>query len=266
MRERDLLDAISGDAAAASRVVSEAMRRGQWTLVGEIAAAMTRDETEPAFRLTDLDKLRRGVREFEGDCHLPDGSGVRLPDGLHVRGRLSLVHCTVRMGNGIRVEGSCDMYNGRLSSPGEDFYVGGDLALMSTRDVVFGLRWHVDNVYAEHSRRLRITSTSTIRGDLRASGSEGLRIEAGVSVGGSVDLDMAKAPSLPEGFTVPGDLSLDGACEVVLPRGLVVQGDLRLRVVEDTIAIPEDLRVAGDLYVNRGQTVPDSLRHKVRCL
>lgn len=253
--------ALSGDAEAATLVVQDALRRGDWRLVEEMGAVISSGRSLQ-FDLTHPQMLYRGYREY-ATLDLVRWRVV-LPEGLRVHGLLNLSQSPCKaiprgsrlgavlagesgieeIGEDVRIEGDAHFGESQLRSIGENLYVGGEL-------------------YVGGTRGLKLPGSARVMGTLRAPSTYDFELEKGATLGAGLDLMNAVRPVLPEGLTVRGGFLLYGAEDVTLPAGLRVEGNASFRKCTNLV-IPEDIRVVGVVRADRGQRLPEALMASCR--
>jgi hypothetical protein len=90
-----------------------------------------------------------------------------------------------------------------------------------------------------------------VKGDLYLSESEFVSFPEGLQVEGSLFLEGQLEISLPKGLKVGEDLDLSGSYIKFLPQGLHVGRDLFLIDTFNLKSLPSDLKVEGDLWVEK---------------
>ncbi|KRQ01272.1 hypothetical protein AOQ73_18125 [Bradyrhizobium pachyrhizi] len=94
---------------------------------------------------------------------------------------------------------------------------------------------------------LLVLSSSAVIGNLDLGGSGAKLLPTQLTVRGNLHLQNTQIRMLPADLYVTGNLDLLGTEVSIINPGLIVGGDLTLG--EETISLPKEMQVHGDLYL-----------------
>lgn len=254
--------AVVFDAATVTPVAYRTVRAKIWKRVSKDIRQQTVGRTSTEWRPeryeeNTLEKLRRAKAAVErfrrlgvtpnpedlvinGDLDLsgapvkgsliPSGTGItRLPDGLHVKGKLILDPETTELPRGLKVDGYFGGYWSKIREIPDDVQFGGGVSFPST--------------LLKLPENMTVTSFSMDENPNITEWPPGF-----VVTRGDVNLYKSQIKRLPDGFTVANDLILSDSALEELPQGLRVGGKLDIRGTD--LKLRDDIEVGGIIRMN----------------
>jgi hypothetical protein len=193
------------------------------------------------------DLIINGALDLSGGTQpgsfIPKGTGItRLPDGLHVKGNLTLDPNTTTLPRGLRVDGHLSAFWSKITEVPDDIQVGRGMSFPSTL--------------------LRLPNSMTLEGFSMDENPNITVWPPGLTVRvGDVSLYKSKIKRLPDGFTAPNDLILTDSDLEELPQGLKVGGNLDIRGTN--LQLRDDIEVDGHIRmkVKFWGDIPDKFRN-----
>lgn len=243
MRQDLFKAALAGDAEAALLVMREALRATDWDTMHAVSSAMVSGAVGN-FRLTSLEMLKLGCRQFDGSLIAPDYDGY-LPADVSVTGDVNL-----------------QGYTGETFPEG--WTIGGMLNLRDSK-VTRLPKMLVGSVCLIDSQVREVDPEIEIRDELNAQNCPLETLPEGFALGSLIMGDQMSA--VPDGLNTRGSLNLSvgttrigsgvrvgGVLSGFHSRVSVLPGDLQCGSLSmwrgDLETVEDGVRVAGDVHLS----------------
>lgn len=177
-------------------------------------------------------------------------SRTKLPDGMHLRGSLTLFGTLItELPKGLKVDGfDCDIHCSLITQIPSDIQVAGKLDCRYLElkslpdDLTVGWDFLLNETPIE-----QLPNGLSVGHELNLTNTKIKRLPADLQVGGPIILDKTPIEQLPDNFEVQGNLGLRDSGIEQLPNNLRVRGWLDIRGTRIT-KLPDDLVVDDIIY------------------